>query len=109
MTTKPTALPEPKAWLMVYPGGRSQLRYARDSAQIFLKDGTDLKSYSLHTQQQLIDYGRAEYLRAIEQCAKVCEDTESVTYIFAGQLYDSAPQTLGNAIDAIRAIKEQKT
>jgi hypothetical protein len=49
MTTKPTALPEPSDhdYHAYYPDER----------------------IDYYTQQQLIDYGRAEYLRAIEQCA----------------------------------------
>jgi len=62
-------LPEPQAWLMVYPGGRSQLRYAKGSAATFLKDAADLKSYSLYTESQMLQAIKDAY----EEAAKVCD------------------------------------
>lgn len=66
MTTKPTALPE------------------HEPHHKFMK---------VYTQQQLIDYGRAEYLRGLEDAAKVCEEGN------LGTNYACA--------EAIREFKEQ--
>jgi hypothetical protein len=44
---------------------------------------------------------------ALEAAAKVCEETDTVMHTYCGKVYDSAPETLSNAIDAIRNLKEQ--
>ena len=66
--------------------------------------GLDVWSYSV---AQLKQYGNDRARDALEMAAKVCEDTDIATYIFAGQLYDSGAETLGEAINAIRALAKE--
>ena len=60
----------------------------------------------------LVGLTQAEYIAeracdyALEAAAKVCEQTEIATYIYGTQSHDSGAETLSNAIDAIRSLKE---
>ena len=60
----------------------------------------------VYTESQLRAAMVAAWNEAIEDAARVCEDTETVTYTFGGQLFDSGCETLGKAIDAILKLKE---
>ena len=71
MTTKPTALPPAFGYLLSRLHG--------------------------WTEQQLIDYGRAEYLRGLEDAVQQCEK----------HFYGSAPFAIKNGIEAL--AKEQQT
>ena len=53
--------------------------------------------------QKAADFGRKQ---GLEEAKKVLEDVETVTYTFGGTTYDSVPQTLGNAMDAIELLKD---
>jgi hypothetical protein len=82
MTTKPTALPEPN-----HQGLREDY----------------------FTQQQLIDYGRAEYLRAIEDAAALVDRTDmgGLNSQFAIQAFIA--DMLLQFAKAIRALAGEKT
>jgi len=78
---------------------------------------TRCNNLSAFSADQLRDYGRAEYLRAIEDAAKVCDAQEKKSVaamvktkrVKDRDIYSAAAQTVHWVGDAIRALKEQQT
>jgi len=96
MTTKPTALPESTGVVIGEERGYSDWGHVVDwKWNYHLPKGT-----TFYTADQMCDYGRAEYLRAIEDCLLLI-DNEYLNW--------SDFRPLENLETVIRALKEQQT
>ena len=99
MTTKPTALPEPFGYTSTHPKWDSR-DFEKELFEVNSEYGWNLEK--LYTQHQLIDYGRAEYLRGLSEAAELCANDYAT---------DSEAAYGHECSEAIRALalKEQQT